>query len=174
MFNHISLSPLRKSQRLERKSTELTIFASRSSLSRKLSDHSISILMLKSYLSEICKSISSTNAISPQLYAQVSIMNSVLNDCLALSHISLAFYKSAESVLSLVSSLYLYSDSGLMQDLVQMLASVLHMINTFAYASSTIAIPIRSHENMTREGSLQELCVRINRVTPRAVMVGGI
>jgi hypothetical protein len=169
-----SSSPEPRFRSLSRKPTELSILSSRSQINSYLSTtsaHPISLLMLESYLNEICKSISSSNSVTDQLHTQVQSMRNLLNDCIALSSISLEFYRNVESALNLVCRIHEDSDLSLIPSLVQLLCQVFGMIKNYSYIPNKVSVPVRAMQNSNLEEYLQGLKQRIGRLTTRVVMV---
>lgn len=157
-----------------RKSSEMSMIASRmieNNYKTQNTEHSISILMLKTYLSDICRTISLENCITEALYIQVPSMTNILNDCMNLSNISLEFYRQVERALSFIVKIYEYSCSSLLPDLVQLLIKILDMISSYDYLSITLTVPIKSNKCKSINEVLAELKVRMNRVTPRVINV---
>ncbi|OMJ78041.1 hypothetical protein SteCoe_22242 [Stentor coeruleus] len=157
-----------------RKSSEMSIIASRmlaNNYKIQNTEHSISILMLETHLSDICKTVSLENCITEALYIQVPAMTNILNDCMNLSNISLEFYRQVERALSFIVKIYEYSCSSLLPDLVQLLVKIVDMIHSYDYLSNTLTVPIKSNKYKSNNEILAELKVRINRVTPRVINI---
>lgn len=157
-----------------RKNTELSLIASRmlaNNYKTQNAEHSISILMLESYLSDICRIISEGGCITETLYSQISAMKNILNDCMILSNISLEFYRQVETALSFIAKIYEYSCTDLIKDLAHLLMKIVSMIKNYGYLSSTLTVPIRGNKNISINEILAELKIRISRVTPRIINV---
>jgi hypothetical protein len=91
---HHSSETYRSSLQLSRKRSDTSILNSRFSITNKKnpnSNHSICVLMLQTYLSDILKTLSSTNTISNSSYQKLFSMKKILNDCMSISKISLEF-----------------------------------------------------------------------------------
>lgn len=98
-------------------------------------------------------------------------MRNILNDCLALSNISLEFYSQVEAALNLTCKIYEYSCSELSGQLVNLLGTVFEMIDKYKYSAHTVSLHLRDPHGKNIDECLVQLKIRINRVTPRVVNV---
>lgn len=163
-----------KGRNIKRKLSELSILSTKVQLPSyhpHNAKHTISILMLQSFLNDTCKSISSSSIVNEHMYSQVPAMRNILNDCLALSNISLEFYRQVEAALNLTCKIYEYSCSSLTSELVNLLGIVLEMIDKYKYCAESVSLYLRDPVGTNIEGCLQQLKIRINRVTPRVINV---
>ena len=171
---HHSSETYRSSLQLSRKRSDTSILNSRFSITNKKnpnSNHSICVLMLQTYLSDILKTLSSTNTISDSSYQKLFSMKKILNDCMSISKISLEFYCLVDSALNFISKLYSNPEISLIQDLIQLLLKIFSYISSYKYLADTISIPIRGNKNLPIHELLGELNIRINRITPRIINV---
>lgn len=163
-----------KPRNIKRKLSELSILSTKvqmPSYHPQNSKHTISILMLQSFLNDTCKSISLNSIVTEQIYCQVPAMRNILNDCLALSNISLEFYSQVEAALNLTCKIYEYSCSELAGQLVNLLGTVFEMIDKYKYSAQTVSLHLRDPHGKNIDECLVQLKIRINRVTPRVVNV---
>lgn len=157
-----------------RKNTELSILSNKScytSYQFKGPEHSIGILMLECYLSDICKSISEHKSVTHQTYTLVPPIDNILQDCMGLCNITLQFYTQVKSALSLICKIFEETCDRLIKDLVLLLAKICEMIAKGEHFSHEISVPVRKNVGNDVEACLVELKIRVNRVTPRVINV---
>lgn len=175
MKNCLSKSPNLVSappQPLRRSSTELSLKAPRHQiLPSTSSSHSISIKMLENYFKDLNSSISSTNKIPESINPQLSTIRNILNDCMALSHISLEFYCQVDACLNLINRTFLFCESTSPSELLTLIKKICEMINSREYIAKNISIPFRGTNGNSIEQYQSELQVRIGRITPRVINV---
>jgi hypothetical protein len=145
--------------------------ASSKSIKTVNTSHTVSILMLERYLSNICKTISSDYIISEASYNQLPSIKKILEDCARTSNISIEFYTLVETSLLLVSKIYKESCTNLIKELMQVLLKVFSMISKHQYNSNTSRMRIEPYQNMPMVEVLDELKIRMARITPRVINV---
>ena len=161
-------------RRIKRQNTELSVIASRQSIGTyrsQGSEHSVCILILESYLSDVRKSLSSDLTVHESSYLQLPSMKKVLTDCMTISDISLEFYRLVETALNFTAKIYEESCDSLINDLLQLLYKIFSLISCHGYLSDTVKLHFRRKKNVSLGESLLELNVRISRVTPRVINV---
>lgn len=158
----------------KRKNTELSVLSNKTQYTTfhgNSQDQSISLLMLESYLSDICKSISQHKSITEHSYLQVGPIRNILNDCRALSNVNKDFFNQVDTALNLLSKIYEYSCTSMIKDLVALLGTICQMISNKQHFSSDFSIPIHNHSGVSLDQCLVDLKIRINRLTPRVINV---
>ena len=134
-------------------------------------EQSIALVMLESYLSDICMYISKHNSITEHSYLQIGPIRNILNDCKELSHVNTDFFKKVETALNLLCKIYENSCTSMMRELVTLLETICQMITNKQHFSSGFLIPISDHFNPNLDQCLINLKIRINRLTPRIINV---
>lgn len=171
-LSKVPILPSSSPQTLRRSSTELSLKADRSQLfSKPSTSHSISIKMLESYFQEISSSIQLTNRIPESTSSQLPTIRNILNDCMALSHISLEFYCQVDACLNLINKSFLFCEAASPQELTTLVKKICGMIDSHGYISKNISIPFRGPNGSSIDEFQSSLKVRIDRITPRVINV---
>lgn len=171
-LSKVPILPSSSPQQLRRSSTELRLKASRSQIFSKSSlSHSISIKMLEAYFQEILSSIHLTNKIPESTSSQLPTIRNILNDCMALSHISLEFYCQVDACLNLITKTFLFCDPTSPQELTALITKICGMIDSRSYIPKNISIPFRGPNGSSIDEFQSDLRMRIDRITPRVINV---
>jgi hypothetical protein len=128
--------------------------------------------MLETFLQDICKSI--TNNKFPELIsAEIPMIRNLLNDSMALSHISLEFFCQFDACLNLMNKIIVFG-SPHTQELVILIGKLIQMIASNSYLPKKFSVPIRMEKGRNLEEKGTDLKVKIGKITPRLINVNPI